>query len=170
MKANGKWYPKSVLVGSAVTTEQVSKRVAAESTVSPADVRAVLTALGGVMGDYMAQGRSVKLDGIGSFYFTATANKNGVDTEKEVTAALINGVRVRFLPETRYRGGGTRATGGGRHAVRGLSDVDIEWEEWQGKDKSNPATPSATPGSTPSGGGSAPDGSPVPGGSLTPDL
>lgn len=58
-----------------ITTEQVAKRVAAESTVSPADVRAVLTALGGVMGDYMAQGRSVKLDGIGSFYFTAATNK-----------------------------------------------------------------------------------------------
>ena len=138
MKVNGKWYPKSVLVGSAITTEQVAKRVAAESTVSPADVRAVLTALGGVMGDYMAQGRSVKLDGIGSFYFTAT-NNNGVATEKEVTAALINGVRVRFIPETRFKGGGTRATGGGRRAVRSLTDVDIEWEEWKGKvDTDNP--------------------------------
>ena len=139
MKVNGKWYPKSVLVGSAITTEQVAKRVAAESTVSPVDVRAVLTAFGGVMGDYMAQGRSVKLDGIGSFYFTAATNKNGVATEKEVTAALINGVRVRFIPETYCRGGGTRATGGGRRSVRGLSDVDIEWEEWKGKvDTDNP--------------------------------
>ena len=114
-------------MGSAITTEQVAKRVVAESTVSPADVGAVLTALGGVMGDYMAQGRSVKLDGIGSFYFTATTNKNGIATEKEVTATLINGVRVRFIPETRFRGGS------GRHAVRGLSDVEIEWEEWKGK-------------------------------------
>ena len=139
MKVNGKWYPKSVLVGSAITTEQVAKRVAAESTVSPVNVRAVLTALGGVMGDYMAQGRSVKLDGISSFYFTAATNKNGVATEKEVTAALINGVRVRFIPETCFRGGGTRATGGGRRSVRGLSDVDIEWEEWKGKvDTDNP--------------------------------
>ena len=139
MKVNGKWYPKSVLVGSAIITEQVAKRVAAESTVSPVDVRAVLTAFGGVMGDYMAQGRSVKLDGIGSFYFTAATNKNGVATEKEVTAALINGVRVRFIPETYFRGGGTRATGGGRRSVRGLSDVDIEWEEWKGKvDTDNP--------------------------------
>ena len=140
MKVNGKWYPKSVLVGSAITTEQVAKRLAAESTVSPADVRAVLTALGGVMGDYMAQGRSVKLDGIGSFYFTAATNKNGVATEKEVTAALINGVRVRFIPETRFRGGGSLTGGGsGRRAVRGLSDVDIEWEEWKGKGEADEA-------------------------------
>ena len=130
MKVNGKWYPKSVLVGSAITTEQVAKRVAAESTVSPADVRAVLTALGGVMGDYMAQGRSVKLDGIGSFYFTASTNKNGVATEKEVTAKLINGVRVRFIPETRFRGSGK-----GRVSMRSLSDVDIDWEEWKGEEK-----------------------------------
>ena len=130
MKVNGKWYPKSVLVGSAITTEQVAKRLAAESTVSPADVRAVLTALGGVMGDYMSQGRSVKLDGIGSFYFTASTNKNGVATEKEVTAKLINGVRVRFIPETRFRGSGK-----GRVSMRSLSDVDIEWEEWKGEEK-----------------------------------
>lgn len=129
MKMNGKWYPKSVLVGSAVDTEQVAKRIAAESTVSPADVRAVLTALGGVMGDYMAQGRSVKLDGIGSFYFTSAANKHGVDTEAEVSVNQITGVRVRFLPETRYRRGGS-----GRIVTRGLSDVDIDWEEWFGKD------------------------------------
>lgn len=32
MKVNGKWYPKSVLVGSTITTEQVAKRVAAKST------------------------------------------------------------------------------------------------------------------------------------------
>ena len=130
MKVNGKWYPKSVMVGSAITTEQVAKRLAAESTVSPADVRAVLTALGGVMGDYMAQGRSVKLDGIGSFYFTASTNKNGVATEKEVTAKLINGVRVRFIPETRFRGSGK-----GRVSTRNLSDVDIDWEEWKGEEK-----------------------------------
>ena len=130
MKVNGKWYPKSVLVMSPVSTEQVAKRLAAESTVSPADVRAVLTALGGVMGDFMAQGRSVKLDGVGSFYFTAVTNKNGVATEKEVSANQISGVRVRFLPETRYRGGGK-----GRVSTRGLSDVDLEWEEWKGEEK-----------------------------------
>ena len=89
MKVNGKWYPKAVLVSSPATTEQVAKRLAAESTVSPADVRAVLTALGGVMGDFMAQGRSVKLDGVGSFYFTAVTNKNGVAIEKEVSANQI---------------------------------------------------------------------------------
>jgi len=130
MKINGLWYPKSVLVGTPVTTKQVAERLARESTVSLADVYAVLLSLGSVLGDYMSQGRSVKLDGIGSFYFTATANKNGVATEKEVTAKLINGVRVRFIPETRFRGSGK-----GRVSMRSLSDVDIDWEEWKGEEK-----------------------------------
>jgi len=90
--------------------------------VAPADVKAVLEALSGVMGDYMAQGRSVKLDGIGSFYFQATASGNGVDSADKVSANQINGVKVRFIPETTYR-----RQGGGRRAVRGLTDMEIEW-------------------------------------------
>ena len=82
------------------------------------------------MGDYMSQGRSVKLDGVGSFYFTAVTSKNGVDKPEDVNATLIRGVRVRFIPETRYRGAGK-----GRVSTRGLSDVDIEWEEWKGEEK-----------------------------------
>ena len=68
----------------------------------------------------------MRLGGIGSFYFTAATNNNGVAIEKEVTAALINSVRVRFIPETRFRGGGTRVTGGDCRAVRRLAVVDIE--------------------------------------------
>ena len=130
MKINGLWYPKSVLVGSPVTTKQIAERLSKESTVSLADTYAVLLALGGVMGEYMAEGRSVKLEGIGSFYFTATANKNGVDKEEKVSANQINGVRVRFIPETRYvRGAASRVT------TRGLTDAVIEWLEWKGEEK-----------------------------------
>ena len=86
--------------------------------------------IGGVMGDFMAQGRSVKLDGVGSFYFTAVTTANGVATEKEVSVNQIKGVRVRFIPETRYRGAGK-----GRVSTRSLSDVEIDWEEWKGEEK-----------------------------------
>lgn len=123
---NRKWYPQSVLVGSTVTTDQIAKRVAAESTVAPADVKAVLTALSGVMGDYMAQGRSVKLDGIGSFFFQSSATGNGKNTAEDVSASDINGVKVRFIPETTYKRGGGSAKKG-RRATRALTDVDIEW-------------------------------------------
>ena len=140
-KVNNKWYPQSVLVGNPVTTDQIAKRLSAESTVTPADVYAVLIALGGVMGEYMAHGRSVKLTGIGTFYFTSSASKNGVNTEKEVTAKQINGVRIRFIPETRFRAGAGSTNS--RVTVRGLSDVKIDWEEWKGvtKKKKGGTTP-----------------------------
>ena len=48
-------------------------------------------------------------------------------------------MRVRFIPETRYRGAGK-----GRVSTRGLSDVDIEWEEWKGKEKGD-TTPKPKP-------------------------
>ena len=89
-------------------------------------MKAVLEALSGVMGDYMAQGRSVKLDGIGSFFFQSSATGNGKDKAEDASASDINGVKVRFIPETTYKRGGGSAKKG-RRATRALTDVDIEW-------------------------------------------
>jgi len=124
-KINGKWYPKSVTVGKPVTTNEVADRLAQISTVSRADVYAVLKDLGGVLGDFMSNGRTVKLDGMGTFYYTADASKNGVDTPEEVSAKQINSVRVRFIPEN------TR-TSSNRVATRSLVAENIFWEEWGG--------------------------------------
>lgn len=120
---NEKWYPYSILVGTPATTSQVAKSIASRCTVTHADVVAVLSGLADVLGDFMAEGRSVKLDGIGSFYFTAVSIGTGKDTPEEVTANQINGVRVRFRPETTYKHGGKKS----RRAVRGLTDRKISW-------------------------------------------
>ncbi len=121
-KINGLWYPKSVTVGNPVRTDEVADRLAQISTVSRADTYAVLKDLAGVMADYMAQGRTVKLDGLGTFYYTAVATKNGVADEKDVNASLITGVRVRFIPEFRM-------SGSGRSTVRSLISDNIFWVE-----------------------------------------
>lgn len=146
-KINGMWYPQSITVGKPVTTDEVAKCLAIESTVSPADTFAVLKSLGSVLGDYMAQGRTVKLDGVGTFYYTAVASGNGVDSPDKVTAKQITGVRVRFIPET------TR-TANNQVATRSLVDTNISWEEWGGKS------------TTPEGGGGGSEGG---GGGETPD-
>lgn len=119
MKVNDKWYPKSVLVGPVITTDQVTKHLAVKLMVCPSDVRVVLTTLSGVMDDYMAQRCSVKFDGIGSFYFTAATNNNGM--------------RVRFIPTIRFCGVAREIQVAVVIVVRGLTDVDIEWEEWKGE-------------------------------------
>ena len=73
-KINGKWYPQVVTVGKPVTTDEVADRLSKISTVSRADTYAVLKDLADVLSDYMAQGRTVKLEGLGTFYYTAAAN------------------------------------------------------------------------------------------------
>lgn len=138
-KINGLWYPKSVTVGKPVNTNEVADRLAQISTVSRADTFAVLKDLGGVVGDFMAQGRTVKLDGLGTFYLTADASKQGVDSPDKVKATNIVGARVRFIPET------TR-TASTRIATRSLVSNNIFWEEWGGSSTS-------TPGGSEGGGG-----------------
>lgn len=125
-KVNNKWYPRAVLVGEPVSTDQLALRLASESTLSPVDVLAVLKGLSGIMGEYMAQGRSVVLNGIGSFSFNASAVGNGVDSPEEVSARQINGVKVKFVPETTYERNGCPPDKS-RRAVRTLTNVEIEW-------------------------------------------
>ena len=62
---NDLWYPRSVTIGKPVETQELSKRLARESTVSPADVHAVIRALPDVMADFMKESRAVHLEGVG---------------------------------------------------------------------------------------------------------
>ncbi len=68
----------------------------------------------------MASGSTVKIDGIGTFYYTVATNKNGVATPEEVTSGQINGVRVRFIPEVK-RSSGKQIT------TRSMVDADVVW-------------------------------------------
>lgn len=123
-KVNGLWYPQSITIGKPITTKKIIERLTQMSTVSKSDAQAVLAGLATIMADYMALGYSVKVDGLGTFYFTAVANKRGVATPEEVSANQITGVRIRFIPE------GTRSNGN-KTVTRSLSDTDIDWIEWK---------------------------------------
>lgn len=70
-KVNGLWYSMSVTAGKPVTTDEIADRLSQISTMSRADTYAVLKDMAGVLADYMAQGRTVKIDGLGTFYYTA---------------------------------------------------------------------------------------------------
>ena len=67
-------------------------------------------------------GRTVKLDGVGTFYYTANTSGQGVDTEEEVSAKQIVGTRVRFIPEV------ARSVGG-QVSTRSLVSENTFWEE-----------------------------------------
>ena len=122
-KVNNLWYPQSVTWGKAVTTREVADELSAISTVTRGDTFAVMENLGRVLSGFMGQGRTVKIDGVGTFYYTASSTKKGVQTAEEVSASLINGVRVRFLPEVERNSGSQIIT-------RSMVNTKVVWKEW----------------------------------------
>lgn len=122
-KINNLWYPQSVTVGKPVSTREIADELSFVSTVTRGDTYAVMENLGQVLSKYMSNGRTVKIDGVGTFYYTATAAKRGVKTAEEVTATLINGVRVRFLPEV-VRSSNNQVI------TRSMVSDKVVWEEW----------------------------------------
>ena len=127
-KLTGLWYPEAITVGKPVTTDQVADQLALISTVSRGDTYAVLKDLGEVMASFMAEGRTVKLEGVGTFYYTINADK-GIAKSEEVTVKQIKNVRVRFIPET-------SRTQNNKVATRSLVSDSIHWEEWKEEKKS----------------------------------
>ena len=96
---DGKWHAMAVSLPKPATTDDVADILALRSTVSRADTYAVLTELGEVLGQIMAEGRSVKLKGVGTFYLTCHTKGNGTDTPEELTPEMITAMKVRFIPE-----------------------------------------------------------------------
>ena len=119
-KKFGVYYPSAVVMGQPVPVKNVAKRLSRMCTVTYADVMAVLGELPGVMADYMAQGKSVRLDGLGTFRYTlktkGVADEAEFDFQKQVRA-----VRVQFVPQR--EGAMTK----GSTATRTLVPDDIEW-------------------------------------------
>lgn len=134
-KVSGLYYPESIVVGKQITTAQVAEMLSDRSTVTKADAYAVLSELGAVMSIFMSQGRSVHLDGIGSFRYTINAHKQGVETEEEVGVAQIKGIRVRFTPEMTRNSDMSVAT-------RSMQPTAVDWFLWaKEEDKKTSDTP-----------------------------
>lgn len=138
---NGKWYPQAVTVGEPVTTDEVAQLLADLSSASVGDTYNMLKNLSKVMSIYMGNGRSVKLEGLGTFYYTLTASGKGVDTADEVSAKQIVGVRVRFLPEY------TR-TADNASTTRALVPDTLKWQEWGGSTQTTTSSDTGTGGGT----------------------
>lgn len=119
-KETGVYYPQAVTVGNPVETKEVAERLAQISTVSKSDVAAVLGDLAGVLADFMKQGKSVRLDGLGTFRLTL--DTTGVKEEKDFDFnKQVKAVRVQFTPQ---REGNTKR---GEAITRGLVSTGIEW-------------------------------------------
>lgn len=122
-KIMGKWFPRSITVGT-YDTEDVAEWLSRMSTVSKGDTYAVLAGLGEVLGEMMETGRSVKLNGVGTFMLTGVARGRGADTPEEVSGEQFHDLRVRFIPE--YRRGRDNKV-----RKRTIVPRQVEWIEWK---------------------------------------
>ena len=115
-------------------TQELARRIARESTVSPADTHAVLRALPAIMADFMKESRAVHFEGLGWFRYTTVSAGKGVPTKEEVSSDQITGLRVQFTPDrTRNMDGGyTRAL---------IADEGIGFAEWLGKESDETTLP-----------------------------
>ena len=91
-----KYYP--VLTGRRQSDiREVCKILSESSTVTAGDIRGVLEGFIRLIPDLLMEGRTVKLDGFGTFSLHASA-KGQVNPEK-VTVRDITGVKISFLPD-----------------------------------------------------------------------
>lgn len=123
MKRNDRYYPVAVLTDRPMETDEIAQQISEASTVSKADVVAVLAALPSVMARGMDAGRSVHLQDIGRFRYTIATKKGGQATAKEVSANDVDHTRVHFTPEGSRRQAGV--------VTRALSD-SAHWVKWNG--------------------------------------
>ena len=125
------YYPRAITIGTAINTDQIAETLADRSTVTKTDVKAVLTEMADVMSQYMAQGKSVKLDGLGSFRLGL--NTKGVKNEEDFDfQTQLQHIKVNFTPETTY----PASTG---TATRSMVSKNIEWVEYN-KTQTEPET------------------------------
>ena len=121
VKLTGKWIPRPKTV-STYDAKRLAKDIEKESTVSQTDVMAVLTAIPTVMTRYLAEGHSVKLDGIGSFFLNFECKKTGVDTAEEVSMDQVTNIKVQFRPAMKAGVGSQKGK-----KINTLIADDIEW-------------------------------------------
>lgn len=149
IKVTEKWVPvvKSV---SNYDAKRLAKDIEKESTVSQTDVMAVLNAIPNVMTRYLAEGHSVKLDGIGSFFLTFECKKTGVDTPEEVSIDQVTNIKVQFRPTMKAGVGSQKGK-----RINTLVADDIEWTYLPGTkdDATDEDAPDTDGGNTDNGGG-----------------
>lgn len=124
LKVNGKtkWFPRAVIVSKRpADLNELARRIAQMSTASTGDVHLVLRSLPSVMAQIMNEGRTVHIDGLGSFFFKLSCAGRGVDTPEEVSRKQIKDIRVQFLPE--------RQRIDGKRFGKPLTQ-DVELEDW----------------------------------------
>jgi nucleoid DNA-binding protein len=70
--------------------------MADETTLDPKEAELAVALTGKIAGRLLADGHTVELESLGTFYLTA--NSAPSETKEEVTAHNLKGIKIRFTP------------------------------------------------------------------------
>jgi predicted histone-like DNA-binding protein len=79
-----------------VRARQVARLLADETTLNPKEVELAVALTGKIAGRLLADGHTVELESLGTFYLTANSAPSA--TKEEVTAHNLKGIKIRFTP------------------------------------------------------------------------
>ncbi len=90
-------YHARVVVRNTIKTKDIARKIASRSTIKEGDVIGTLVELAKILRDELPEGRSVHIDGIGSFRISAQSPS--VRSTKEIRAESIQYKGIVFTPE-----------------------------------------------------------------------
>ena len=91
-----RYYGVPVLYGQ-ITEKRLAKDVEEGTSLTEADFLSAVCSLKRLMQKYLSQGKSVKLEGIGTFYVSASSE--GFDTPEECTPSKVKARRICFTAD-----------------------------------------------------------------------
>ncbi|MAB67216.1 MAG: DNA-binding protein [Bacteroidetes bacterium] len=94
-----KFYASLISSGS-LGIEALTDRIQQMSTVTGADIRAVLYAIADIVPQLLSEGQIVTIGDLGNFRLSVSSE--GSDTEEEVTKANIRKSRILFRPGSKF--------------------------------------------------------------------
>ena len=95
-----KFYP-SIVSSGRTSLDLLTEQIANASTVSPADVSAVLISLMTLIPQELSRGNIVELGDFGNFWLRAKVA--GAETAEEVRSSQIESLRSRFTPGKKFK-------------------------------------------------------------------
>jgi predicted histone-like DNA-binding protein len=93
------WRPEVMRTGEVIGIDELSKLISEATTVTEADIVAVLYSLPQVMNLNLKEGHTVRLDKIGTFSIYGRSQGKGVVNKEDVRPSQFGSLSIRFTPE-----------------------------------------------------------------------
>ena len=124
-RSTGKWYARAQHIGT-VSTEQLAEELSHSSSVTQADLIAVLYSLAVSIRAHLLQSEKVHLEGLGTL--KVVVKSHVAERKDEVSDKLIYSFRVLFNPDTSFVLTGTGEKGGrkGFYTKKLISGIKAE--------------------------------------------